>query len=125
MDLLTLRAFVKHAPGTQDVPEDYYAVKTAMLRMFPKLANLDQAANDLARRAAQAGRLRPPVKRLLTKLGGVLGHAVELGGLGILARPSLNEMRGKPMDERSKAKHELLGLGTLAAPSAYHLLTHR
>ncbi len=54
---------------------------------------------------------------------GMLGHATELAGLGILARPSIQKLRGKQVSHANEAKHELLGLGTLAAPSAYHLLT--
>ncbi len=94
MDTETFQAFVKHASGGPDTPNDYVATKLAVMRMFPKLAS-------------------------------VLDHAVELGGLGILARPSIQKLRGKPVTERSESKHELLGLGALAAPSAYHLLTRR
>lgn len=46
------------------------------------------------------------------------GTAAELGGLGTLAIPSIQELRGKPMDEKTKARLEVLGLGTLAAPYA-------
>lgn len=46
------------------------------------------------------------------------GTAAELGGLGTLAIPSIQELRGKPMDEKTKAGLEVLGLGTLAAPYA-------
>lgn len=42
--------------------------------------------------------------------------AAELGGLGILAAPSVQDLRGKSMDKDTKAKMEILGLGTLAAP---------
>jgi hypothetical protein len=95
MTLATFRAFVKHASTDPNTPYDYHVTRAAISKMFPKLAS------------------------------GALGHAVELGGLGILARPSIQKIRGKPMTESSTAKHELLGLGTLAAPSAYHLLTRR
>ncbi len=58
-----------------------------------------------------------------------LGHVAELGGLGILAKPSIDEMRGKQVDEKTKARTEVAGLGVLAAPSAMalgkHLLTRR
>jgi hypothetical protein len=43
-------------------------------------------------------------------------HAAELGGLGILAAPSVQELRHKPMSEKKKAIYETVGLGTLAAP---------
>ena len=42
--------------------------------------------------------------------------AAELGGLGVLAVPSIQKLRGHPMDEDTAAKMEVLGLGTLAAP---------
>jgi len=42
--------------------------------------------------------------------------AAELGGLGVLAVPSIQKLRGKPMDENTAAAMEVAGLGTLAAP---------
>lgn len=44
--------------------------------------------------------------------------AAELVGLGTLAVPSIQSLRGKPMSEHTKDKFELAGLGTLAAPYA-------
>ncbi len=59
----------------------------------------------------------------LRKLGMGTGwsRAAELGGLGILAKPSIDELRGKQVDEKTKARTELAGLGTLAAPTAYEV----
>ena len=48
-------------------------------------------------------------------------HIAELAGLGILAAPSIQALRKKPMDEKKTHKYEIAGLGTLAAPSAYYL----
>lgn len=42
--------------------------------------------------------------------------AAELGGLGILAVPSIQKLRDKPVNEDTAAKMEIAGLGTLAAP---------
>lgn len=42
--------------------------------------------------------------------------AAELGGLGMLAIPSIQSLRGKPMKDSTKDKLEIAGLGTLAAP---------
>lgn len=53
-----------------------------------------------------------------------LGHAMEVGGLGILARPTIQEARGQEVSERSKRMHELGGLGVLAVPSAVELGQH-
>lgn len=47
-------------------------------------------------------------------------HAAELAGLGALAIPSIQRLRGKPMDENKSSKYELGGLATLAAPSIAH-----
>lgn len=58
----------------------------------------------------------------MAKLAGILGHAAEVAGLGILAAPSVQRLRGKPMAKRREAGTEVAGLGLLAAPSAYHLL---
>lgn len=52
---------------------------------------------------------------------GALGMATELAGLGALAVPSIQHLRGKPMDEHAAHKYELGGLGILAAPYAYGL----
>ena len=90
MNCAVFAAFVKHASGDQDTPNDYRSTRVAMHQMFPKLAS-----------------------------GGMWGHAAELAGLGILARPAINHLRGKEMSEKSKALHEVGGLGILAAPSAY------
>jgi uncharacterized ParB-like nuclease family protein len=46
------------------------------------------------------------------------GHAAELAGLGTLAVPSIQKLRGKSMSENAAHKTELAGLGVLAAPSA-------
>lgn len=70
---------------------------------------------------------RPEVVKLaavyeLTKTAtGTMGHAAELAGLGILARPSIRKLRGKEQSEKSTHIHEAVGLGTLAAPSAIEL----
>jgi hypothetical protein len=45
--------------------------------------------------------------------------ASELAGLGMLAVPSVQHLRGKPMKEDTTAKMEIAGLGTLAAPYAW------
>lgn len=44
--------------------------------------------------------------------------ATELAGLGMLAVPSIQGLRKKPMSESAHSKWELAGLGTLAAPYA-------
>lgn len=57
----------------------------------------------------------------VVKTAGIGSHAVEVAGLGILARPSLRAMKGKEQDEKSTHRHEVAGLGLLAAPSAGHI----
>ena len=47
--------------------------------------------------------------------GDVATHAAEVGGLGILARPTVHKMQGKTVSKRSEHAHELVGLGVLAA----------
>ncbi len=56
-----------------------------------------------------------------TKNASNLAHAAELAGLGILAAPSVAEMRGRKVSDKTKHRAELAGLGVLAAPSAIHL----
>lgn len=52
---------------------------------------------------------------------GNFGHAAELAGLGMLAAPTIQKMRGKPMKDKNKDRAEIGGLGVLAAPSAIGL----
>lgn len=47
-------------------------------------------------------------------------HLAEVAGLGTLAAPSIQALRGKPMKEHNAHKVELAGLGILAAPSIAH-----
>ena len=54
-------------------------------------------------------------------IGEAAGHAAEVGGLGVLAAPTIQKMRGKKMSERGEHAAELGGLGILAVPSAVHL----
>ena len=46
-------------------------------------------------------------------------HAAELAGLGALAVPTIQKMRGKPISDKASHRWELGGLATLAAPSLY------
>ena len=49
-------------------------------------------------------------------------HAgAEIAGLGILAAPTIQKMRGKPMSERGTHAAEIAGLGTLAVPAAHSI----
>lgn len=95
MTLATFRAFVKHASADPNTPYDYHVTRAAVAQMFPKLASL-----------------------------GVAG--AEVAGLGVLARPSWQALRkpGANAEARSHAKHELAGLGILAAHPAYEIGKH-
>lgn len=56
------------------------------------------------------------------KQASAFGHVAELGGLGLLAVPSVREMLGKKVSDKSKHRFELAGLGVLAAPSVLSLM---
>lgn len=77
-----------------DTPPDYLAAKVAAAAVFPGL---------------------------MKSASGMLGHAAEVAGLGMLARPTIQEARGKEVSHKSKMVHELGGLGVLAAPSLYEM----
>jgi hypothetical protein len=47
--------------------------------------------------------------------------AAELAGLGLLAVPSIQSLRGKPVKEKTKDIMEIAGLGTLAAPYVHQI----
>lgn len=69
-------------------------------------------------RAAEASNYLNSWSRSRTKTAeGHLGHAAELAGLGILAAPSIQHFRGKPMSDRKSHAVNAVGLGVLAAPS--------
>lgn len=97
-----------------DTPPDYLETRAAVMA---KLA-LAVPASPMARMGQI---LRPHASNI--------SHGAEVAGLGILAKPSIDELRGKKVNEKSKARTEVAGLGVLAAPSAYnlgkHLLTRR
>ena len=57
----------------------------------------------------------------LSKYASTARHLIELGGLGTLAAPAVQELRHKPMSEKGKAVSEVAGLGALAAPYAHDL----
>ena len=77
------------------------------------------ARKDVFRAMDNSARLVPG--KTVTKVGSVGAHAAELAGLGMLAAPTIQKMRGKPMSEKNKDRAELGGLGVLAAPSALAL----
>lgn len=56
----------------------------------------------------------------------VIGHGAEVAGLGVLAAPSISEVRNPntPPNDRKKSKAELAGLGILAAHPAASLISH-
>lgn len=73
---------------------------------------------------ARTGNNLPPVagEFLAKNASSPLWHsAAEIGGLGMLAKPSIDELRGKHVDEKKKAKTEIAGLGVLAAPAAHEM----
>lgn len=82
-------------------------------------------ASGAVRNAANAVASSPDAigafHRALTKGASNFGHAAELAGLGILAAPTIAEMRGRHVSDKTKHRAELAGLGVLAAPSAIEL----
>lgn len=115
-----------------NTPSDYYETRAAVAQMFPKLANSNEYMNQLARRVAQAGKLRPPPGTPMPiRLGNIktagLGVAgAELAGLGVLGVPSVKTLRDPSASakEKNHAKWELGGLGVLAAHPAYETASH-
>jgi hypothetical protein len=93
-----------------DMPHDYLETRAAAISKFA----MAMPAPGLATRAAGwVGQHRD-----------TLTHGAELAGLGILAKPTIDEMRGKHPTEQAKHRSELGGLATLAAPSAITLGSH-
>jgi len=65
--------------------------------------------------------LKPVKSKPLTKEASNLVNALELGGLGVLAAPSVAGLAGHPMGEKAKEIAEVGGLGVLAAHPTYEL----
>lgn len=63
------------------------------------------------------------VKKKLTKKkqASAADHALDVAGLGALAIPTIQKMRGKPMSEKNTHRAEIGGLGVLAAHPTYEL----
>lgn len=61
------------------------------------------------------------LKMALYKSASLGVSALELGGLGVLAAPSVAGLTGHPMGEKAKEVAEVGGLGVLAAHPAYEL----
>lgn len=88
-------------------------------------------APSLAQMQAKAGlgkgTIGKVVKKVVSKVASVQKtatnwhHAAEIAGLGTLAAPTIQKMRGKPMKEKNKDRAEMAGLGILAVPAAHEL----
>lgn len=55
------------------------------------------------------------------KKANALHHAAEVAGLGLLAVPTIQKMRGKKISDKAQHRFELGGLGVLAAPAIHAL----
>lgn len=150
MTPLVFKAFVKHASGNQDTPSDYVATKVAVMKMFPKLASSSSEAMKAMKVIGGAGalggaagagenrRLGGAIKGGLAAGIGIPGiiaaHAMlkhasfvhpaaDLAGLGLLGVPVAKTLRDPSASakERSHAKWEAAGLGTLGAVSSHNL----
>ena len=95
-------AFIKEALAIiePNSPGDYLSTRVEVMSVFPELR---KTAIDWK------------------SVGEYATHAADIAGLGILARPTIQKMRGKEVSEGSEHAHELAGLGMLAVPSAIHL----
>ena len=60
----------------------------------------------------------------LIKEASLAEHALDVGGLAMLAAPTVQKMRNKPMSQKSTNRTELAGLGVLAAHPAYSMAKH-
>lgn len=76
-------------------------------------------ADELEKIALTSG-----VTDFVSRHSGPISHGLDLAGLGILAKPGIDRLRGKHVDERKAAKTETAGLGVLALPSAVSLAHH-
>lgn len=56
------------------------------------------------------------------KRASTFGHVAEVGGLGLLAVPTIKKMLGKKVSQKEQHWYELGGLGTLAAPSVISIM---
>ncbi len=106
--------------ASPDTPHDYLETRTAVLKKFASLG--------FGRPLVNAGQkmLGSRAGQFIGRHADTLSHGAELAGLGVLAAPSIGELRHPTADprEKRKAKAEVAGLGILAAPSAMSLGKH-
>lgn len=96
-----------------------------VFRSFVKEAMKIQASNETTPPEYLATRAAVMQKLGMTRTASMAVPALEVGGLGVLARPSYQTLKkpGASDEEKSHAKHELAGLGILAAHPAHELGT--
>jgi hypothetical protein len=135
----TFRAFVKQALAMQmsdeDTPPGYLETRVAVMRKLgmPQVSGQVKPippAQIKPAPPALPSTTPPPPKTIPDSLSGsssmkMASAAAELSGLGMLAVPSIQELRGKEQNEKSKAKWEVAGLGTLAAPYVHEMAKKR
>lgn len=119
MDPMVFRAFIKTAlalqvDGSNQTPPGYLETQAMVHDRYPDLSRIDPPHQEYQED-------KEPMKLA----DGVGRHLSELAGLGVLAAPSVQELRHKPMKESTKAGLEVAGLGTLAAPYAHDLAMKR
>lgn len=94
----------------------------ALLKSIAKgkaLVGVGAVGGHLMTRKAEVGETKQAMN--FSQIVPHLGHTAEVAGLGVLATPAIQKLRGKPMSGGASAKTELAGLGILAAPSAVAL----
>lgn len=109
---------VMHAAAKEGIE---MAKKLKAKNLVPKAGNAlkDYMGHmDLSAHPKFSGGVKATAQGAMKKVSSMGTHAAELAGLGILAVPSIQHLRGKEMSEGAKAKTEIGGLGVLAAPSA-------
>lgn len=98
-------------------------MNSTMMRAF------QESVSGELKKEAGIGDVFKKAKNFIGKHQTGLKAGAEIAGLGVLAKPSIDEWRGKKVEEKKKSKYELAGLGMLAAPSAielaHHIATHR
>ena len=134
MDLLVLRAFVKHASLGEDTLEDYRATRAAVITTFPKLATWSwkgfkegladegiplagaTAGAGLGRLAQMSG--RPGLKNMTSLTGAALGYAAG-SGASMLRAKLRGDTKGPSTAQRVLAMSGLgYGMGGIAHAGA-------
>lgn len=134
MNVITYAAFKEELEKISGVMEDAHADYQQMLshhaqhnpKTIAKLHPSEQLAATFLKSPSLASKAKSGLSSLAKHASdspgkAILHGAADMAGLGALAAPTIQKMRGKEMSERGTHAAEIGGLGLLALPVGHNL----